>query len=116
MDDAPSTDAPARVEAPDFISFLPDRVYYLTSNGRDMWCRRPYTFFFTSGEAAERFAVAMESQLTLQAIGVASKELVSEQGVQALRRLEVTRVFLDPQRDPATGEVFGPILRLAEVS
>ena len=103
----------APVAVPDFISFLPERVYYLTSNGRDMWCRRPYTFFFTSAEAAESFAVAIGSELALTAIGIASKELISETAVQALSRLEVTRVFVDPRIDPATGDVYGTILRFA---
>ncbi|MSP60899.1 MAG: hypothetical protein EXR72_11250 [Myxococcales bacterium] len=98
---------------PDFVSFLPDRVYYLTASGSDMWCRRPYGFFFTSGEAAEKFALELGTELPLTAIGVASKELVSEDGVSAMRRLAVTRIFVDPRIDPATGDVFGTILRIA---
>ncbi len=102
----------AEAVLPDFVSFLPERVWYLTQSGRDMWCRRPYTFFFSSSEAAEKFAGAMGTELPLQAIGIASKELISEEGVAALRKLDVTRVFFDPQIDPGSGDVFGTILRL----
>ena len=94
-----------------FITKLPERIFYLTSTGRDMWCRRPYGFFFTSSEAATRFAQEM-SELELQPIGIAARELVSEEGVAALRKLEVSRVFIDPERDPNSGDVFGTILRL----
>jgi hypothetical protein len=104
----------AEVQVPDFISFLPERVWYLTQSGRDMWCRRPYTFFFSTSEAAEAFAKAMGTELALQAIGIASKELVSEEGIAALRKMDVTRVFVDPQVDPVSGDVFGTILRLQE--
>ena len=100
---------------PDFLAVLPDRVWYLTGNGQDMWARRPYGFFFTSAEAAERFVRAMGTELLLQAIGIASRELVSEEGVAALRRMDLTRLFLDPQIDPDSGDVFGKILRIAPV-
>jgi hypothetical protein len=93
------------------IASLPERLYYLTSTGRDMWCRRPYGFFFTSAEAAAAFAAAT-SELSLTPIGVAARELVSDDGIAALRRLEVQRVFIDPRRDPDSGDVFGTILRI----
>jgi len=95
----------------DVVSFLPDRIWYLTQSGRDMWCRRPYGFFFTTAEAARAFAAQM-SELELQPIGIASKELISDEGLASMRRLEVTRVFVDPVVDAATGEVHGPILRI----
>ena len=38
--------------SPDVFAILPDVVWYLTQNGRDMWCRVPYGFFFSSAEAA----------------------------------------------------------------
>ena len=95
----------------EFIAALPERLYYLTTTGRDMWCRRPYGFFFTTSEAAAEFARAM-SELKLSPIGVAARELVSEEGIAALRKLEVHRVFIDPRRDEKTGDVFGTILRL----
>ena len=101
--------------SPDFVSFLPDIVWYLTVDGQDMWCRRPYAFFFSSPEAASRFALAMDSTFPLVPIGVASKELVSGDGITALRALLVTRVFLDPQIDPTSGDVFGTILRFEDV-
>ncbi len=76
-----------------------------------MWCRRPYGFFFTSTEAATRFATEI-SQLELAPIGLASRDLMSEDVISALRKLEVSRVFIDPRVDPASGDVFGTILRL----
>ena len=99
-------------ELPDFLKLLPDRVWYLTSSGRDMWCRRPYGFFFTTSEAASRFASTIGSEHPLEPIGVAARELVSEQGIEAMRRMQVTRIFLDPQIDPTSGDVFGTILRI----
>ena len=110
-----SGDGDDRVAPPDFVSFLPERVWYLTQTGQDMWCRRPYGFFFTSSEAAVAFAARVGRAFELSPIGVASKELVSAEGIEALRRLEVTRVFVDPRIDDATGDVFGTILRLAPV-
>ena len=101
-----------RAVSVDFVSYLPERVWYLTASGHDMWCRRPYTFFFTSSEAAERFVVEMKTAFELSPIGVASRELVSEEGLVALRRMDVTKIFVDPRVDPETGDVFGTILRL----
>jgi hypothetical protein len=98
---------------PDFVSYLPERVWYLTQSGRDMWCRRPYGFFFSSSEAAVAFAQAMGTELSLEPIGVASKELISDEGIAAMRRLDVTRIFVDPRIDPGSGDVFGTILRIA---
>jgi len=98
--------------APDFISYLPERVWYLTASGRELWCRRPYTFFFSSSEAALAFAAKMGTAFELQPIGVSSKELVDATSVEALRRQQISRIFLDPQFDDATGDVFGKILRL----
>ena len=34
----------------ELITFLPPRVWYLTSNGDTMWCRRPYGFWFSSSD------------------------------------------------------------------
>lgn len=101
-----------RAGAIDFVSYLPDRIWYLTATGQDMWCRRPYTFFFTSPEAAQRFVEELGSSFALTAIGVAALEVVSTEGLAALRQMQVTRVFLDPRHDPATGDVYGPILRI----
>ena len=100
-------------DATDLLSLLPDRVWYLTSTGLDMYCRRPYGFFFTTSAAAEQFAVDFGVE-DVSAIAVESKDLLSDDGIGAMRRLAVTRVFLDPQLDAATGDVFGQILRFAE--
>ena len=102
---------PSRMDLAALIAALPDRIYYLTSTGRDMWCRRPYGFFFTSAEAAATFAAAV-SELSLLPIGVAARELISDDGIAALRKLDVQRVFIDPHRDPESGDVFGTILRI----
>lgn len=103
----------AQPDVPDFVSYLPDRVWYLTQSGRDMWCRRPYTFFFTTSEAAIRFADDIGTDLALEPIGVDSKELISDDGIAAMRKMDVTRIFVDPKVDPETHDVFGTILRIA---
>jgi hypothetical protein len=95
------------------VARLPARIWYLTSNGIDMWCRRPYGFFFSTSDAAEKFALAMEvAELT--AIGLDASDLLRDETLAGLRQLEVTRLFIDPAIDPDTGDVFGTILRLAE--
>jgi hypothetical protein len=94
------------------IAALPARVYYLTTSGQDVWCRRPYTFFFSTSGAAERFATQVGTELPLVPIAVATTDLVSAEGLEALRRQAVTRVFLDPQLDESSGDVHGTILRL----
>jgi hypothetical protein len=95
------------------VAQLPARVWYLTSNGVDMWCRRPYGFFFSTSDAAERFAIAM--QVTeLSAIGVDARDLLRDDTLSGFREMEVTRLFIDPAIDPDSGDVFGTILRLAE--
>ena len=108
----PSTEA---VKLPDFVAYLPDQIWYLTSSGQEMWCRRPYGFFFSSSELAVAFAATIGSAFELNPIGVQSKELVSSVGIDAMRRLGVHRIFIDPQTDPASGDVFGRILRIEEV-
>jgi hypothetical protein len=95
------------------ITRLPARVWYLTSNGVDMWCRRPYGFFFSTSDAAEQFAVAMQvAELT--AIGLDASDLLRDETLAGLRSNSVTRLFIDPAIDPDTGDVFGTILRLSE--
>jgi hypothetical protein len=106
-----STGSPSELEA--LVAKLPARVWYLTSNGVDMWCRRPYGFFFSTSDAAERFAIAMRVT-ELSAIGVDARDLLRDETLAGLREMEVTRLFIDPAIDPATGDVFGTILRLAE--
>ena len=106
----------AAAEVPDFISYLPPRVWYLTQSGRDMWCRRPYGFFFSSSEAASAFALAMETAFLLTPVGLDSKELVSSDAVDAMRQQEITRVFIDPRVDPHSGDVYGTILRFPSLN
>lgn len=104
----------ARVPEPgDLISYLPPRVWYLTSNGSDMWCRRPYTFLFSSDEAATAFAAASGVGDELSPIGLDSKHLLADEMLGMLQAMDVTRIFVDPEIDPATGDVHGAILRLA---
>jgi hypothetical protein len=100
----------------DILSFLPDRVWYLSNNGLDMWCRRPYGFFFSTSEAAAGFARDMAVTMELTPVGIDARELVSDSGLEAMRLQNVTRLFLDPSVDPGSGEVFGAILRLADMN
>ncbi len=102
--------------SPEVFSVLPDVVWYLTQNGRDMWCRVPYGFFFSTSEAAAEFAPHMHSAFELQPAGVPAKELVSPEGLSIMRGLNVTRIFLDPKIDSDTGEVYGRILRITTES
>jgi hypothetical protein len=95
---------------------LPPRIWYLTSNGSDMWCRRPYGFLFSDGERAESFAKAMGTGEQLFAVGVEASALVSDAMLSGLRGSAVTRLFLDPAIDEASGDVHGNILRLAPLT
>ncbi|TMQ10694.1 MAG: hypothetical protein E6J90_36015 [Deltaproteobacteria bacterium] len=98
------------------IELLPPRIWYLTSNGQDMWCRRPYGFLFSDGQAAEAFARAMGTGEQLFAIGLEASALVSDAVLAGLRNSAVTRLFLDPAIDPDSGDVHGKILRLAPLT
>ena len=98
------------------MELLPPRIWYLTSNGTDMWCRRPYGFLFSSGQAAEAFARAMGTGGELFAIGADAGALVSDAFLGGLRESAVTRVFIDPAIDPDSGDVHGQILRLAPLT
>jgi hypothetical protein len=98
------------------LEMLPPRIWYLTSNGRDMWCRRPYGFLFSTGEAAEAFAAAMGTGQDLFAVGLESGALISDEMFAGLRDTAVTRLFLDPAIDPESGDVHGQILRLAPLT
>ena len=99
----------------DFLSYFPDVVWYLTGDGSNMWCRRPYGFLFTTSEAAAAFAQASATQLELSPIGVRRGDLLSPDGLDGIRRLGVQRLFIDPSIDSATGDVLGKILRLEAV-
>lgn len=97
------------------IELLPPRIWYLTSNGQDMWCRRPYGFLFSTGQAAEAFAQALGNG-ELFAIGLDAGALISDEVLGGLRGSAVTRLFIDPAIDPASGDVHGKILRLAPLT
>jgi hypothetical protein len=98
------------------VDLLPPRIWYLSSNGEDMWCRRPYGFLFSEGALAETFATAMGNGEELFAVGTDAKELISSELLDGLRNSAVTRVFIDPAIDPDSGDVFGTILRLAPLT
>jgi hypothetical protein len=104
---------PLRLEQ--LMQQLPARIWYLTSSGSDMWCRRPYGFFFSSGESAEAFARSLGTGGELFAVGMESTAVVSDAVLAGLRDNAVTRIFIDPAVDPASGDVFGKILRLASL-
>jgi hypothetical protein len=95
------------------VELLPPRIWYLTSNGTDMWCRRPYGFLFSTGQAAETFAKEMGTGEDLFAVGLEAGDLLTDEILSGLRNSAVTRLFVDPQIDAASGDVHGQILRLA---
>ena len=98
------------------VEMLPPRSWYLTSNGNDMWCRRPYGFLFSSGQSAETFARAMGTGEELFAVGIDAGALISDEELDGLRHSAVTRIFIDPAIDSTSGDVYGKILRLAPVT
>ena len=98
------------------VDVLPPRIWYLTSNGQDMWCRRPYGFLFSTGQAAEDFAKAMGTGEELFAVGLDAGALINDDMLAGLRNSAVTRLFIDPSIDPANGDVHGKILRLAPLT
>jgi hypothetical protein len=98
------------------VELLPPRIWYLTSNGTDMWCRRPYGFLFSTGQDAESFAKAMGTGEQLFAIGVDAGAMISDEMLAGLRASAVTRLFIDPAIDPESGDVHGKILRLAPLT
>lgn len=98
------------------VDVLPPRIWYLTSNGHDMWCRRPYGFLFSNGESAQTFATAMGTGEELFAIGVDAGAMISDEMLSGLRNSAVTRLFIDPAVDGDTGDVHGTILRLAPLT
>ena len=98
------------------VELLPPRIWYLTSNGTDMWCRRPYGFLFSTGGLAETFAKAMGTDEALFAIGLDAGALLSDEILTGLRNTAVTRLFIDPAIDAASGDVHGQILRLSPLT
>ena len=107
---------PTDVTMQQLIETLPPRIWYLTSNGADMWCKRPYGFLFSTGPAAETFAQAMGNGEELFAVGLDAGNLMTDAMLAGLRDSAVTRLFIDPAIDPASGDVFGKILRLAPLT
>jgi len=100
----------------ELVELLPPRIWYLTSNGTDMWCRRPYGFLFSTGPGAEAFAKEMGTGEELFAIGLDAGALISDNVLAGLRDTAVTRLFIDPSIDPASGDVHGKILRLSPLT
>lgn len=98
------------------VELLPPRIWYLTSNGQDMWCRRPYGFLFSTGQSAEDFAKQMGTGEDLFAVGLDLGNLISSEMLDGLRNTAVTRLFIDPAVDPESGDVHGKILRLAPLT
>jgi hypothetical protein len=98
------------------IELLPPRIWYLTSNGQDMWCRRPYGFLFSTGQAAESFAKAMGNGEELFAVGLDAGALLNDDILSGLRNTAVTRLFIDPAIDETSGDVHGKILRLSPLT
>jgi hypothetical protein len=98
------------------VDILPPRIWYLTSNGQDMWCRRPYGFLFSDGQRAEAFAKVMGTDEALFAVGVDAGAMISDEMLGGLRNTAVTRLFIDPEVDAQSGDVFGKILRLAPLT
>ncbi len=98
------------------VATLPPRIWYLTSNGQDMWCRRPYGFLFSTGQSAEAFAKAMGTGEELFAVGLDAGALINDDMLAGLRNSAVTRLFIDPSIDPENGDVHGKILRLSPLT
>lgn len=98
------------------VELLPPRIWYLTSNGSDMWCRRPYGFLFSTGQAAEAFAEKMGNGEALFALGMEAGALINDDVLEGFRNTAVTRLFIDPAIDPDSGDVHGKILRLAPLT
>jgi len=110
--DAEDRERGAGTSLAELMSQLPAQVWVLTSNGDDLWCRRPYTFFFSTGDAAQAFAVASGAGESLWAVGFDAVHLLSEPVLAGLRERDVTRIFVDPRIDDESGDVHGAILRL----
>jgi hypothetical protein len=99
----------------DLRKHLPERIWYLSDGGPNLYCRRPYSFLFSSAEAAVVFARAFGVE-ELSVIGVDSKDIGSQEFVDAFRAMQITRLFLDPSVDPVSGDVFGTILRFQDAN
>ena len=108
--------SPTDVSLEQLVDLLPPRIWYLTSNGQDMWCKRPYGFLFSDGVRAESFAKEMGNGEELFAVGVDAGAMISNEMLGGLRNTAVTRLFIDPAIDPTSGDVHGKILRLSPLT
>ncbi len=106
---------PQHVSIEQLSDHLPDQIWYLSDDGRNLYCRRPYSFLFSSAEAAVVFARAF-GVAELSVVGIDSKHIASEAFVGAFRAMAVSRLFLDPSVDTATGDVFGTILHFQDAN
>ena len=98
-------DFAAMTQPGDFVSYLPAVLYYYTGDGSDLWCRRPYTFFFSSEERASRFLAQLGSAHPLTLLGVEREVVLRPEFLAGLRRLQVSRIFIDPEIDATSGDV-----------
>jgi hypothetical protein len=101
------------IDLADLQNHLPERIWYLSGDGSDIYCRRPSSFLFSTGVAASEFAAAFDIE-GLQAIGIDRHELNMQDLMTAFSAMQVTRLFIDPTIDPDSGDVFGTILRFQE--
>lgn len=95
----------------DLLTVLPARVWFLTADGTAVWHEGPYTFLFSEAALADAFATAMKKD-GLFAVGLDAPTVVAPDMQNAFARAGVRRVFMDPEVDSATGDVFGTIVHL----
>lgn len=101
----------------DLFQHFPETIWYLTGDGTNIYCRRPYSFLFSTGAAAKTFAEGFEAEeLELTVVGFDREDINVSDLMAAFRAMAVSRVFIDPSIDADTGDVFGTILRLAEAN
>lgn len=91
---------------------LPDVVWYLSTDGSDMWCRVPYGFLFSTPDAALAFASQLGTELGLSPIGIRARDLLGPEALDGLRKRALTRLFVDPRIDAVSGDVHGTIVRI----
>ena len=108
-----AVDMSTPIQLADLHSHLPERIWYLSGDGSDIYCRRPYSFLFSTGAAAEAFAGAFDIE-GLRVVGVDRDQLNPQDLMTAFTAMRVTRLFIDPTIDGDTGDVFGTILRFQE--
>ena len=91
------------------VELLPPRIWYLRRTartcgaaGHTVSCSRP-------ARRPRTFAKAMGTGEQLFAVGLDAGALISNEMLDGLRNTAVTRIFVDPAIDPASGDVFGAI-------